>query len=378
MILKKIGIINFRNYIKCNIKFNDEINIFIGNNAQGKTNILESIYVLALTKSYRTNNDDILKKVGCDNYKIKGELKIGKYYKNLTVSIINNDKKVFVNDTNIKKISDYVSNMNVILFAPEDVETIKGSPSLRRDLLNIEISQIDQQYIKNYNEYNKILKMRNDYLKLLYTNSISDVRYLDVLTENLIDRAVYIYKKRLDFINKINSNISIIFKNLTNEDSLKIEYDTNFEIFNKTNEEIKQLLKEKYKKNQNREITSGMTLYGPHRDDFKFLINNKDIKNYGSQGQQKMAMIAFKLSEIPIFEELTNTKPILLLDDIFSELDKKRRNKLIEYINNGIQVIITSNDTVGINKKILEKAKIFRIENGKIINKDKGDNNGRK
>ena len=378
MILKKISIINFRNYTKCNIKFNNEINIFIGNNAQGKTNILESIYVLALTKSYRTNNDDILKKTGSDSYKIKGELKIGKYYKNLTVSVINNDKKVFVNDTNIKKISDYVSNMNVILFSPEDVETIKGSPSLRRDLLNIEISQIDQQYIKNYNEYNKILKMRNDYLKLLYTNSISDVRYLDVLTDNLIDRAVYIYEQRLNFINKINSNISLIYKNLTNKDDLKIEYDTNIDIFNKTKEEIKQLLKEKYKKNQNREITSGMTLYGPHRDDFRFLINDNDIKNYGSQGQQKMAMISFKLSEIPIFEELTNTKPILLLDDIFSELDKTRRNKLIEYINNDIQVIITSNDTVGINKKILDKAKIFKIENGKIINKDKGDNNGRK
>ena len=378
MILKKISIINFRNYTKCNIKFSNEINFFIGNNAQGKTNILESIYVLALTKSYRTNNDDILKKVGSDSYKIKGELKIGKYYKNLTVSIANNDKKVFVNDTNIKKISDYVSNMNVILFSPEDVETIKGSPSLRRDLLNIEISQIDQQYIKNYNEYNKILKMRNDYLKLLYTNSIADIRYLDVLTENLIDRAVCIYEKRINFINKINSNITIIYKNLTNKDDLKIEYDTNVDIFNKKNSEIKQILREKYKKNQNREVTSGMTLYGPHRDDFKFLINGNDIKNYGSQGQQKIAMISFKLSEIPIFEELTNTNPILLLDDIFSELDKTRRNKLIEYINNNIQVIITSNDTVGINKKILDKAKIFKIENGKIIDKDKGDSNGRK
>ena len=180
MILTKINLVNFRNYTKCNIKFNKEVNIFIGNNAQGKTNILESVYVLALTKSYRTNYDDVLKKKGCDNYKVKGEVKVGKYLKNLSVSVLNNDKKVFVNDTNIKKISDYVSNLNVILFSPEDVETIKGSPTLRRDLLNIEISQLKQQYIKNYNEYNKILKMRNDYLKLVYTNGISDIRYLDV------------------------------------------------------------------------------------------------------------------------------------------------------------------------------------------------------
>ena len=119
-----------------------------------------------------------------------------------------------------------------------------------------------------------------------------------------------------------------------------------------------------------------MTLYGPHRDDFHFLINNNDIKTFGSQGQQKMAMIAFKLSEISIFEEITGTKPILLLDDIFSELDKIKRNKLVEYINNGIQVIITSNDTVGISKKLLDNAKIFKIDNAKII--DKGDYNGRK
>jgi len=376
MNLTKINLINFRNYTKCNIKFNDRVNIFIGNNAQGKTNILESIYVLALTKSYRTNYDDILKKNGSDSYKIKGDVKIGKYFKNLSVIVSGNEKKVFVNDTNIKRISDYVSNFNVILFSPEDVETIKGSPSLRRDLLNIEISQLYQQYIKNYNEYNKILKMRNDYLKLIYTNSLCDYRYLDVLTDNLVDRASYIYKERIDFINKINSNISIIYKNLTTNDDLKIEYDSNIDVINKSIDEIKNLLSEKYKNNRKKEVIAGMTLYGPHRDDFHFLINDNDIKMFGSQGQQKMAMIAFKLAEIPIFEEVTNTKPVLLLDDIFSELDKTKRNRLIEYINNGIQVVITSNDTVGISKKLLENAKIFKIDNGKII--DKGDYNGRK
>lgn len=369
MILTKINLVNFRNYDKCNIKLNDKVNIFIGNNAQGKTNILESVYVLALTKSYRTNYDDILKKKGSDSYKIKGDIKIGKYFKNLSILVSNNEKKVFINETNIKRISDYVSNFNVILFSPEDVETIKGSPSLRRELLNIEISQLYQQYIKNYNEYNKILKMRNDYLKLIYTNSICDYRYLDVLTDNLVDRAAYIYKERIDFIKQINSSIDIIYKNLTSKDNLKIVYDSNIDIVDKSIEDIKILLSEKYKNNRNKEVVAGMTLYGPHRDDYRFLINDNDIKTFGSQGQQKMAMIAFKLAEIPIFEEVTNTKPVLLLDDIFSELDKTKRNRLIEYINNGIQVIITANDTVGINKKLLENAKIFKIENGKIIDK---------
>lgn len=373
MILTKISLVNFRNYKKCNVKFNNQVNIFLGNNAQGKSNILESIYVLALTKSYRTNYDDILKRKGSDGYKIVGDIKIGKYFKNLSVLSSNNEKKVFINDTNIKKISDYVSTFNVILFSPEDVETIKGTPSLRRDLLNIEISQLSQQYIKNYNEYNKILKMRNDYLKLIYTNGISDYRYLDVLTNNLIDRAVNIYKERINFINKINENISTIYNNLTKSDQLKILYEANIDI---TNNNLKEQLEEKYRLNQNKEVVAGMTLYGPHRDDFSFIINDNDAKTYGSQGQQKMAMIAFKLAEIPIFEELTGTKPVLLLDDIFSELDKSKKNHLIEFINDGIQVIITANDTVGISKKLLNNAKVFRIENGKI--KDEGDYNGRK
>ncbi len=376
MILTKINLINFRNYSKCNIKLNDKVNIFIGNNAQGKTNILESIYVLALTKSYRTNYDEFLKRKGSDSYKIKGSLKIGKYSKEISISVLNNDKKVFINGTNVKKISDYVSTLNVILFSPEDIETIKGAPSLRRDLLNIEISQLYQQYIKNYNEYNKILKMRNDYLKLMYTNGISDYRYLDVLTDNLIERAAYIYKERIEFIRKINKNISLIYKNLTVNDNLTITYESNIDIIDKSMEEIKKLLKNKYSTNYNKEIVAGMTLYGPHRDDYHFLINGNDIKIYGSQGQQKMAMIAFKLAEISIFEEITGTKPILLLDDIFSELDKKKKNRIINYIKDNIQVIITANDTVGISNKLLKNATIFKVENGKII--DKGDYNERK
>lgn len=373
MILTKISLVNFRNYKKCNIKLNKQVNIFLGNNAQGKSNILESIYVLALTKSYRTNYDNVLKRKGSDGYKIIGDIKIGKYFKNLSILSSNNEKKVFINGTNIKKISDYIGNFNVILFSPEDVEIIKGTPSLRRDLLNIEISQLNQQYIKNYNEYNKLLKMRNDYLKLIYTNGISDYRYLEVLTDNLIDRAVYIYKERIKFINKINDNISTIYKDLTKSDKLKVIYEANIDL---SNENLKTQLKEKYKNNQNKEIISGMTLYGPHRDDFGFIINDIDAKTYGSQGQQKMAMIAFKLSEIPIFEEKTGTKPVLLLDDIFSELDKNKKNHLIEFINKEIQVIITANDMIGISKKLLNNAKIFKIENGKI--KDEGEYNGRK
>lgn len=377
MILRKIKLVNFRNYKNFNISFQKNINIIIGDNAQGKTNILESIYTLALTKSYRTTNDSNLIRLNQEKFIIIGETKDEKVFKKLSLELYKGNKVAKINDNTINKISDYIGNLYVILSSPDDLQMIKGSPSERRNFLNIEISQLSSNYIKKYNEFNKILKMRNDYLKLLYTNSLCDYNYLDILTDNLIDREVEIYIERNNFINRINKYITEIYKNITGIKDLKIVYETNVEFNNFEFAEIKNVLKEKYRKNQQREIAMGMTLYGPHRDDFTFTIEGNDIKIYGSQGQQKLAFIALKFSEIPIFEEKTGTKPIILLDDIFSELDKTKKNKLIQYIDNDYQVIITSNDTKDISKKILKDANIFKIQDGKIIEKG-GDNNGRK
>lgn len=377
MILRKIKLINFRNYKSFNISFQKNINIIIGDNAQGKTNILESIYTLALTKSYRTTNDSNLIRLDQEKFIITGETKDEKIFKKLSLELYKGNKVAKINDNVINKISDYVGNLYVILSSPDDLQMIKGSPSDRRNFLNIEISQLSSNYIKKYNEFNKILKMRNDYLKLLFTNSLCDYNYLDILTNNLIEREIDIYIERYNFINKINDNITDIYKNITGIKDLKILYETNVEFNNYEPEYMKKILLEKYKKNQQREIAIGMTLYGPHRDDFTFLIDNNDIKIFGSQGQQKLAFIALKFAEIPIFEEKTGTKPIILLDDIFSELDKTKKNKLIQYIDNDYQVIITSNDTKDISKKILNGASIFKIQDGKIIEKG-GDNNGRK
>lgn len=377
MILRKIKLINFRNYKTFNINFQKNINIIIGDNAQGKTNILESIYTLALTKSYRTTNDSNLIRLNQEKFIITGEVKDEKIFKKLSLELTKNSKKAKINDNNINKISDYIGNLYVILSSPDDLQMIKGSPTERRNFLNIEISQLSNNYIKKYNEFNKILKMRNDYLKLLYTNSLGDYNYLDILTNNLIDREIDIYIERKNFIDKVNDNLTDIYKDITSIKDLKIIYLTNVEFNNFEPEEIKKSLKDKYKRNQQREIAMGMTLYGPHRDDFSFMIGDNDIKIFGSQGQQKLAFIALKFSEIPIFEEITGTKPIILLDDIFSELDKVKKNKLIQYINKDYQVIITSNDTKDISKKILKDSNIYKIKDGKITEKG-GDSNGRK
>ena len=376
MILRKIKLVNFRNYANLNINFSKNINIIIGDNAQGKTNLLESIYTLALTKSYRTTNDVNLIRNNQEKFIVVGEIKDNSVFKKLSVELHNNNKIVKLNDNIINKISDYIGNLYVILSSPDDLQIIKGSPSERRNFLNIEISQLSSNYIKKYNEFNKILKMRNDYLKLLLTNNLSDYSYLDILTNNLIERELDIYIERNNFINNINENLSKIYENIMDISNLKILYQPNIEINDFDRDNLREILKDKYKKNIKREILMGMTLYGPHRDDFTFIIEENDIKIYGSQGQQKIAFIALKFAEIPIFEEKTGTKPVILLDDIFSELDKKKKNRLMKYINDDYQVIITSNDTKDISKEILMNSKIIKVKDGKIIEKG-GDNNGR-
>ena len=375
MILKKITVVNFRNLNKQTINFDKKNNIFIGDNAQGKTNILESVYFLALTKSYRTNDSNLINKNESFT-KVKGEIRDNGIFKSLSVEVNEEKKVVRINNNEVGKISDYITNLNIVLVSPEDINILQGTPAERRNFLNIELSQISKNYIKKYNEFNKILKIRNNYLKMLYNSSNPDKRYLDSLTENLIEREIDIYQERKKFIDLINNNISNIYEDIMGIKNFNIKYETNIDFDNFETEYLRNKLKEKYDNSLRKEIDNGMTLYGPHRDELRFLIGDDDIKVFGSQGQQKVGTIALKLSEIPIFKEFTGTYPILLLDDIFSELDVKTRNKLINYIPSEIQTIITSNDTKGINKKFLETAKIFKVTKGNILEKV-GKENGK-
>lgn len=369
MILTKLNLINFRNYKKCSVKFNKHLNIFIGNNAQGKTNILESIYILAITKTHRYGTENYLIRREATQAKITGTLKVGKIPKDMEIVINKEKKNVRVNKTDIKKISDYITNMNVIMFCPDDIAIIKDSPQVRRNLLNIEISQLFRDYIIYYNEYNKLLKTRNEYLKMLYINNLADERYLDVLTGKLVEKAVLIYQYRNNFINKINENIGSIFYNIAGIDNLIVKYVTNVDFKNFSTEEISAKLIDKFIKSRKKELQMGSTMYGPHRDDFCFLFGNDDIRIFGSQGQQRIALIAFKIAEIFIFKEIHNTNPILLLDDVFSEIDNKKKNKIIKYLKDDIQVFITTTDLKNINKSLLKDAKIFEVHAGNLVEK---------
>ena len=370
MKISKLSLVNFRNYSNISISLNKNMNIFVGDNAQGKTNILEGITILALTKSHRVGVNPNIIMFNKHKSKISGVVKKDTSISKLEVEISEDYKKLRVNKKEIKKVSDYISYLNVIVFTPDDLDIIKGSPNIRRNLLNIELSQLSKKYLIIYNEYNKLLKTRNEYLKMLFNNSLADKNYLDIITDKLIEKAVYIYQKRKEYIDFINLNIDKYYQDITKDSGVKIKYIPNIEIDNYEEDKIIEVMRKKFKKNYLKELNYGMTIYGPHRDDFSFDYQGMDLKYYGSQGQQRLAIISFKLAEIPIFKELCNTTPVLLLDDIFSELDIKKRNSLLKIINNNdIQSIITTTDLKNINKRYVENADIFTVKSGNIDRK---------
>lgn len=369
MYLKKLNLINFRNYKKIDLSFGSKINVFVGNNGQGKTNILESIVVLALTKSFRGSLDSEFIRFGAIKSTIRCKIVNEKILKNLEVNIESGKKGFKVNNTIVHKISDYISNVSIICFTPDDLSIVKDSPSIRRNILNIQISQLSRNYLNTYNEYNKLLKTRNEYLKILLTNGIADKKYLDIITDKLIEKSLIIYRERKLYIDSINKNIDKIYEDITGDSGLEILYNPNVDFSNYDVVYMKDKLIDIYQKNYRKELNAGMTLYGPHRDDFSFYLKDQNLKLFGSQGQQRVAIISFKLAEIDIFERTLNTKPILLFDDIFSELDIKKRNKLMKYISNGIQAIITTTDLKNIQKKYLNDSIIFEVDNGNIIRK---------
>jgi DNA replication and repair protein RecF len=367
--LQQLKLANFRNYSGINIKLSENINIFYGNNAQGKTNILESIYYLGLTKSHRTSVDtDILMK----NKKvlnIEGILNKNNIKTKLDIRLSDKNKQLFIDNNKIARTTNYISNMNVIIFYPDDIEIIKGLPEIRRKYLNTELSQLYPTYFKILNEYNRLLKMRNDFLKRASCSRNIDFNYLNIITEYFIDKAIFLYRARKKFIDKISLISSAIYKDISGNDFFDLKYITKPEIIDFDSENIKKILRDSIKNGLEKELQMGMSLYGPHRDDFDFLLEGNNLKKIGSQGQQKLSVLALKLSEIKVFENQLGEAPILLLDDVFSEFDKNKKNNILKYVDSNIQTIITTTNLNNIKKEIINKSKIFYIDDGKITEK---------
>lgn len=365
MYLKNIELTNFRNYKHIKVSFNKGINIIYGKNAQGKTNLLESIYLLGLTNSHRSILDNSLIYNEAPFLKVKGVLKKDKIGNDLEVYIDDRKKILKLDNSIINKVSDYISIMNIIIFTPDDLDLIKGSPQIRRKFLNVELSQLYSNYYIVLNEYEKLLKIRNEYLKNVYKTNKIDDNYFDILTSYLVDKAIIIYKMRQKFVDKFNLFCQDIYNDITNYEGFRIIYKKSIDVdINDRN--IKQIILDKFREKKDVEIKLASTIYGPHRDDLEFYLNDINLKYYGSQGQQRIAVLTLKLSEIEIFKKYIDSTPILLLDDIFSEIDKIKRDNLLKYINKDIQTIITTTEVDNIDEKFIKKAKLFQIDDGKI------------
>ncbi len=356
MNVTNLELVNFRNYSK--IKFNNfkKINVIIGKNSIGKTSILESIYFGSLTKSFRSSSEDVLIKTNEEFLKVKIRLEESNKTKKLEIILNNTGKKTKINGNIKKKLSEYIFQYRVILFSPDELKILKESPMTRRSYLNIEISQIDKSYIKKLNNYNILIKNKNDYLKKLYLNKNLDLNYIDVLDEKIADLGLDICLSRRNYINDINKFINKKFKKFMPTENIKINYISDFDDLNKR-EAIKLL-----KSNRNKEIILGITSTGVHRDDIIFLHNDKNSREYSSQGIQKLIMLSMKLSELEIFIKKYNINPILLLDDLFSELDNINQNKVIEFLNKKVQVFITTTDLNNIDNNLLKKSKIIELK----------------
>ena len=363
MKINKIILKNYRNYDNLEIDFNDNLNIIIGDNAQGKTNLLESIYVLAVTKSFLSITDKGLIKFDNKFSIIKGVLDSNNSKDNLEILFNDNGKVVRINNKEIKKLSDYISKMNVVIFSTDNIRMFKESPGARRKYFNVQISQMNRKYLKLLNNYNVILRQRNEFLKIINLNKKSDTDYLDILDNKYIDISLEIYNYRNEYVNSINNYLDDMFNSITDNKGIKLRY-----ISNMDNE--REVLLDKLKKNLNKEIMYKMTLIGPNRDDFCFYLDNKNLSLYGSQGQIRSAVLALKMSEVLLFTDKVGESPILLLDDMFSELDINKRNNILRHLINDVQTVITTTDIENISEDIRKKANVYKIDNGKIISRE--------
>ena len=354
MWIKNIKIKNFRNYNKEEINLEKNINIFYGKNAQGKTNIIEAIFLCSLGKSFRAKKDNEMIKLNEKNAIV--EIEYEKSDRDGKIKIeIGNKKNIYLNGIKIKKLSELLGNLNIVIFTPDDINILKGGPQNRRRFLDIMISQLRPNYMHILNLYLKTIEQRNKYLRQIKEEH-KDENLLEIWDEKLAEYAVKIYEYRKEFIEKIIKKINIIHKNITNgEEQIELEYIT--ECDNK--EKYLQLLKERRKL----DIIKGFTTKGIHRDDFVIYINKKEIKIFGSQGQNRTAMLSLKLAELQVIYDEIGEYPILLLDDFMSELDRTRRKNFLENIE-GTQVIITGTEKLDIeNLKYLE----YNVSNGKVL-----------
>lgn len=357
MIIKSLELMNFRNYEFLDLKFNKGTNILYGDNAQGKTNVLEAIYLSATTKSHKGSKDRDIVNFSAEESHIRTYLeKEGIEYKVDMHLRKNKSKGIAVDGQKIKKAADLLGLLNVVFFSPEDLNIIKNGPAERRRFVDMELCQLDNFYIYNLNHYNKIINQRNKLLKDMYFHpELKET--LNIWDSQLVSFGSKIIERRRNFTEQLNEIIHGIHKNLSGgKEELTVKYEPNVEI-----ENFEQLMK----RSQEKDIHLKQTSVGPHRDDFCFMAGDIDIRRFGSQGQQRTAALSLKLSEIELVKKITKDTPVLLLDDVLSELDSSRQNHLLNSIGE-IQTIITCTGLDEFVNNRFEIDKVFKVVDGTI------------
>ncbi|WP_163582201.1 DNA replication/repair protein RecF [Gracilibacillus saliphilus] len=369
MYIQQLSLTQYRNYDQLSVQFDDKINVIIGENAQGKTNLMEAIYVLGFSKSHRTTKDKELIQWEQNYAKIEGSVFKRKQQFPLEIQITNKGKKAKLNHLEQKRLSDYIGALNIVMFAPEDLNLVKGSPQIRRRFIDMEIGQIQPIYIYHLGQYVKILKQRNHLLKQLQKRKSNDLTMLRVLTEQIIEHAAIILEKRFMFMKRLRAWANEIHRGISRGiEDLDLQYTPTIDVSETDEKEkIGTVLAESFEKLETKEVERGTTLIGPHRDDLVFYVNDKNVQTFGSQGQQRTTALSLKLAEIELIYQEINDYPILLLDDVLSELDDFRQSHLLDTIEGKVQTFVSTTSVDGIHHQTLEKAEIFRIDNGKII-----------
>lgn len=369
MELQSLRLVNYRNYTDLTLNFSDGVNVFLGENAQGKTNLLESIYVLALARSHRTSSDKDLIRWQEKEATISGRVKKSISDTPLSLHFSNKGKKARVNHLEQSKLSQYIGQLNVILFAPEDLELVKGAPSVRRRFIDMEFGQMNPLYLYNTTQYRRILKERNAYLKRLQMKQTTDTIFLDVLTEQLVDIGSQVLLARQTFLERLEVAAQPIHAEISNKrETLTLRYQTSLDFEKETDlATIKLVFEQTLKKQQSREIMQGSTLVGPHRDDIQFIVNDNDVAVFGSQGQQRTTALAIKLAEIDLMQQETGEYPILLLDDVLSELDANRQTHLLLAIQDKVQTFITAPTLSDVARQLIHAPRVFHMKQGEIV-----------
>ena len=363
MIVESVELKDYRNYEFLDMNFNEHVNIIYGDNAQGKTNILESIYMCATSRSHRGSKDREIVRFGEDESQIKlNVLKHGMKYRIDMHLKKNKTKGIAVNGIPIKKAVELFGIINIVFFSPEDLNIIKNGPSERRRFMDMELSQLDKIYLSNLVNYNKVLNQRNKLLKdIAFSPSEQLMQTLDIWDMQLVKYGSLIIKGRKSFIEKINTIISDIHSRLTGGiENIKVCYVPDVDV-NDFEEEVRN--------SRQKDIKYKVTGKGPHKDDLIFLINDNDVRKYGSQGQQRTAALSLKLSEIELVKLVIKDTPVLLLDDVLSELDSNRQNFLINSIGD-IQTIVTCTGLEEFINNRMNINKIFKVTDGHVVNEN--------